>query len=85
MLTLTTFYQEFDDPDGYVGDREYVPNDGFAAIGCTKLMGLGFQAVGTNLRDKDGHLWGESFYDQLTKDIENRFIKQGERGDEIFN
>lgn len=31
---------------------------------------------GTTFRDKDRHLWGKSFYCQLTKDIENRFIKQ---------
>lgn len=30
---------------------------------------------GLSLRDKDRYLWGKSFYEDLTKDISNRFAK----------
>jgi hypothetical protein len=31
------------------------------------------------LRDKDRYLWGKSFYQQLTRDIEHRFKDQDEQ------
>lgn len=36
---------------------------------------------GLSLRDKDRYLWGRSFYEQLTKDIEREFRAQGQERD----
>lgn len=37
------------------------------------ITAVGKAAPGLSLRDKDRSLWGKSFYEQLSREIENKF------------
>jgi hypothetical protein len=63
---------------GVLGDFEWVQNktrydelwDGYSKY----ITAVGKAApAGLSLRDKDRWLWGKSFYEQLSREIENKF------------